>query len=79
MRWSAMRRAMALGAMLLGLGGCGEEAPVDSCEPYGHIHRDPMGDYCHCFGAYRGDGLRCVLRGDGGVGDAAGADVPEHD
>jgi len=66
---------------MLGLGlsvaGCGDEAPVDPCEPYGHIHREPAGDYCHCFGQYRADGLRCVPRGDAGAVDAG--DVPDHD
>ncbi|WP_140868661.1 hypothetical protein [Myxococcus xanthus] len=46
--------------------GDGEDpAPVepgDPCEPNGHIHREPTGDWCHCNKGYvaADDGLACV-------------------
>ncbi|WP_426755449.1 hypothetical protein [Myxococcus sp. Y35] len=34
----------------------------DPCEPNGHIHREPTGDWCHCNKGYIAaeDGLACV-------------------
>ncbi|WP_021781182.1 hypothetical protein [Myxococcus hansupus] len=34
----------------------------DPCEPHGHIHREPTGDWCHCHRGYVAaeDGLACV-------------------
>lgn len=52
---------MCLGALM----ACGPKAPVsgDPCEPGGHIHREPGGDWCHCDRGFRAppQGLSCEV------------------
>lgn len=66
---------LAVAACAMALTACGgdEPAPVtpppteepapssDPCEPNGHIHREPTGDWCHCNKGYRAtvEGLAC--------------------
>ena len=66
---------LAVAACAMALAACGgdEPAPItpppteepapssDPCEPNGHIHREPTGDWCHCNKGYRATvaGLAC--------------------
>ncbi|MCK8500769.1 hypothetical protein [Myxococcus fulvus] len=69
MRWKL--RAL-LATLALAASACGGDDPPpepepepsgDPCEPHGHIHREPEGDWCHCNKGYLAaqDGLSCVV------------------
>lgn len=84
-------RSLKLAACGAALVACGEPLPPaeeptppqqqeDPCAPYGHIHREPTGDWCHCDRGYKAAeaGLACEVDpnykprdgfdfGDGGV------------
>ncbi|MFP2907620.1 hypothetical protein ACLESD_21730 [Pyxidicoccus sp. 3LFB2] len=70
---SPFLRVLALAACAMALTACGgdeplpivepppDPAPSDPCEPHGHVHREPTGDWCHCNKGYRAtaEGLAC--------------------
>jgi hypothetical protein len=56
-------KRLLLPMVLVGCGAVPQPVAGDPCEPGGHIHREPGGDWCHCDRGFKAadQGLDCVV------------------